>query len=409
MKITVLEYERLLIKQHRDEQLHYITSDDAMQLQNIFVGDVPAFVRRDNYVAAQQWVGVVDLKGLSIEVLPKISFCENFLQCRKILINMLCSVDHVTLSTPRETSISVESFGFRDLMIYNYIVLLEQYVKSSLLLDYVRITKTQPLLRGKIDFRQQFNRPEEFPTKFRCTYSKYLKDNNINRLLLCALNQMLDDTQNAQLRYRIKKLLLEFTDIQAIPRDIELKLQISFNSVNAKVQSSVCFAQLYLKNLSTGFNAGKQKAQVMLFDMSKLYEQYIYCCYRKIYGIQVNYQYAKKYLVKSTSGRKYVLLRPDIVLKRDTGLTILDTKWKRIHGFAKESDIYQMNAYGTSFDGCRAVYLLYPYDSDSSAYIGDYSFELANNTRQNLRIRLVDLSISLNWPQFRSHLISLVE
>ena len=43
------------------------------------------------------------------------------------------------------------------------------------------------------------------------------------------------------------------------------------------------------------------------------------------------------------------------------------------------------------------------------AYIGDYSFELANNTRQNLRIRLVDLSISLNWPQFRSHLISLVE
>ena len=103
-----------------------------MQLQNIFVGDVPAFVRRDNYVAAQQWVGVVDLKGLSIEVLPKISFCENVLQCRKILINMLCSVDHVTLSTPRETSISVESFGFRDLMIYNYIVLLEQYVKSSL-------------------------------------------------------------------------------------------------------------------------------------------------------------------------------------------------------------------------------------------------------------------------------------
>ena len=112
MKITVLEYERLLIKQHRDEQLHYITSDDAMQLQNIFVGDVPAFVRRDNYVAAQQWVGVVDLKGLSIEVLPKISFCENVLQCRKILINMLCSVDHVTLSTPRETSISVESLDF---------------------------------------------------------------------------------------------------------------------------------------------------------------------------------------------------------------------------------------------------------------------------------------------------------
>lgn len=99
MRITVFEYEKLLIKQHRNEQLHYITAMDAAQLQNIFVGDVPAFVRRDNYVAAQQWVGVVDLQGLSIEVLPKISFCESSLQNRKILINMLCTVDHITLSS----------------------------------------------------------------------------------------------------------------------------------------------------------------------------------------------------------------------------------------------------------------------------------------------------------------------
>lgn len=242
MRITVFEYEKLLIKQHRNEQLHYITAMDAAQLQNIFVGDVPAFVRRDNYVAAQQWVGVVDLQGLSIEVLPKISFCESSLQNQKILINMLCTVDHITLSSPRESSVSIESFGFRDLMIYNYIVLLEQYVKSSLILDYVKITKTQSVLRGKIDFRQQFNRPEEFPTKFKCTYSKYLKDNKINQLLLCALTQMFNDTGSSQLRYRIKKLTLEFSDIQNVSRDIALKTHIAFNSINSRIQSPVCFA-----------------------------------------------------------------------------------------------------------------------------------------------------------------------
>ena len=154
MRITVFEYEKLLIKQHRNEQLHYITAMDAAQLQNIFVGDVPAFVRRDNYVAAQQWVGVVDLQGLSIEVLPKISFCESSLQNRKILINMLCTVDHITLSSPRESSVSIESFGFRDLMIYNYIVLLEQYVKSSLIFDYVKITKTQSISGNNLTGRR---------------------------------------------------------------------------------------------------------------------------------------------------------------------------------------------------------------------------------------------------------------
>lgn len=34
MRITVFEYEKLLIKQHRNEQLHYITAMDAAQLQN---------------------------------------------------------------------------------------------------------------------------------------------------------------------------------------------------------------------------------------------------------------------------------------------------------------------------------------------------------------------------------------
>lgn len=138
-------------------------------------------------------------------------------------------------------------FGFRDLMIYNYIVLLEQYVKSSLILDYVKITKTQSVLRGKIDFRQQFNRPEEFPTKFKCTYSKYLKDNKINQLLLCALTQMFNDTGSSQLRYRIKKLTHEFSDIQNVSRDIALKTHIAFNSINSRIQSRYASQDFILK------------------------------------------------------------------------------------------------------------------------------------------------------------------
>lgn len=409
MKITIFEYERLSIKQHRNDQLHHITSEDATQLQNIFVHDVPVFIRRNNYVAAQQWVGIVNLPGLTIEILPKISFCESAFQNRKILVNMLCTVDHITLSLPQRASVSIESYGFRDLMIYNYIVLIEQYVKESLIMDYVKITKTQSLLRGKIDFRDQFNRAEEFPTKFKCTYSKYLKDNKINQLLLCALNQMFNDTDNSQLRNKIKKLLLEFSDIQNTSRNGVLKENITFNSVNARIQSPVCFARLYLKNLSTSLNAGVQDVQFMLFDMNKLYEQYIYCCYRKIYGNQVKYQYAQKYLLKSTSGKKYVLLRPDIILKRNNAITILDAKWKQLHGFAKESDIYQMNAYGTAFEHTQAVYLLYPHAADSLNYVGDYSFELANGIRQILRIRLIDLSLSLKWQPFRAHLISVLK
>lgn len=108
-------------------------------------------------------------------------------------------------------------------------------------------------------------------------------------------------------------------------------------------------------------NAGGIAMNVMLFDMNHLFELFMFKAIRQVYGSRVHYQSGNNYLVHSVdSGRNYIRLRPDIAIYSDSGNYIIDTKWKMPISFAKESDIYQMNAYSTGIGKVERVFLLYP-------------------------------------------------
>lgn len=92
-----------------------------------------------------------------------------------------------------------------------------------------------------------------------------------------------------------------------------------------------------------------------------IFELFMFKAIRQVYGSRVHYQSGNNYLVHSVdSGRNYIRLRPDIAIYSDSGNYIIDTKWKMPISFAKESDIYQMNAYSTGIGKVERVFLLYP-------------------------------------------------
>lgn len=80
-------------------------------------------------------------------------------------------------------------------------------------------------------------------------------------------------------------------------------------------------------------------------------------------GWQVSSQEKKKYLFDNS---KSFALKPDIVMKRDGRIVILDTKWKELDGKENgsnygisQADMYQMYAYSKKY-GTSEIWLLYP-------------------------------------------------
>ena len=94
-----------------------------------------------------------------------------------------------------------------------------------------------------------------------------------------------------------------------------------------------------------------------------------------VFGNNAIYQMRGNYLLERDSDlKKYVGLRPDITIKKSSGMMdIIDTKWKIPKNFAKEADTYQMNAYSSSIKNVERIILLYPHVSKESI-VDDYSF-----------------------------------
>ena len=86
---------------------------------------------------------------------------------------------------------------------------------------------------------------------------------------------------------------------------------------------------------------------------------------------------------------KTFALRPDIVI--NDGKIIADTKWKilseeKSNNGISQADMYQLYAYGTKYQDCKRLYLIYPKDEELEM-IKEFQFE----EKLNLKILFFDL------------------
>jgi 5-methylcytosine-specific restriction enzyme subunit McrC len=99
--------------------------------------------------------------------------------------------------------------------------------------------------------------------------------------------------------------------------------------------------------------------------MNLLFESYVYDYLKRKGGFEnIKNQDKKHYLAYENEKGRFAL-KPDIVI--DEGKIIVDTKWKilsesKSNQGISQSDIYQLYAYGTKYETCEKLYLIYPKD-----------------------------------------------
>ena len=167
---------------------------------------------------------------------------------------------------------------------------------------------------------------------------------------------------------------------------------------------------MFLENIYATLNAGATKIYSMLFDMNLLYETFIYRAALTAFGNRVTYQRKAGYVVsRDADAKRFICMRPDLTVKaNDVTEIIIDTKWKIPNKFAKESDIYQMNAYSTSSNKVSKVVLLYPHLDSTEKMVGNYTFLLGNGHARALEIKTIDITKVLTWNGFLKDLRTVI-
>ena len=398
-QLTAIEYQKIYIKPKRDIKNNIISYEDAESLRKLALLHKDLFFWGSNYLAPQQWIGVITINDLSIEILPKISTKIDINNVKEITNKMLSIAYNIPMKYLTSTGSNISKFGFIELLINHFVEEVEKYINEGLIFDYVKIKQQSSSLKGKLIINKQINSINK--TKFYCSFNKFISDNNINQFIKFILILMKEKTSSFTQKNKIQKCLFFFENVSYNKNPPDIKK----NKINNKLIAIIEIGKLFISGFSYDTYNGNSKIKSFLFDMNKLFELFIFNTLKYIYKDKVKFQDKSNFLIQEyDSMLKKIKLKPDIIYSQNNKNDIFDTKWKIFKNFSSEEDVYQMNAYAGGINNVNSVTLLYPKINEESN-----KHFIIKGIDKPLFIKFIDLTMISDIMFFHNQIKELLE
>jgi 5-methylcytosine-specific restriction enzyme subunit McrC len=377
--IQIFEHDKLLIGEQGFEKSHW----DALGWYNEKYGG-GFFTLTPKGVKFNQYVGVIQVGNITIEILPKISKVgEDKEKWQKVLIDMLRECRWMQVYSNDIASLRFKPNSILEAYLELFLNECETILRNGLVKKYRSVERNCLSLKGKLIFSRQIQVNLVHKERFYTRHQVFDRENVFNQILVKALKLIPVISQSPYLKDKVYNLLLSFPELEDITVKYETFDKLVFDRKTSRYKAAIEIAAMLLLNYRPDISAGKNHVLAILFDMNDLWEEYIY---RQLYKHKppnwtVRAQNSKQFW-KLNSSNGYKTVRPDIVIHNQTNDTtiIVDTKWKLPdNNIPADSDLKQMFVYNEYWSGKNAL-LLYPNNSytEKPLYIQG-SFAKKNN------------------------------
>jgi 5-methylcytosine-specific restriction enzyme subunit McrC len=374
--IQVFEYEKLTI--HKDTMGRFLLPKELNKLYefndkngNIYFTGIRDGVRFKNYV------GVIQIGGLTIEILPKADNIKPDDECystwHTALLNMLRVCKHINVISMSEANLKRKNHSLLDLYFEMYLDEVEKLLRTGLIKNYRKTSSNILALKGRLDFNKNIQQNLIHQERFYTNHQVYDYENIANQILLKGLSILSTVTNSSLLKDKISRLKLSFPEI----KEIEIRKShfdiLKQNRKTVPYAGALQIAQMIILNYSPDIRSGQENMLTLLFDMNKLWEEYIYrmLMRSKKDNTTVNFQNKQKFWEGRT-------IRPDLVINRTEGgvseTYVIDTKWKVLDvkkPKPSDDDLKQIYAYNMYWNAKRSM-LLYPNSKGIDEKFGNY-------------------------------------
>lgn len=322
-----------------------------------------------NKIKFINYVGIISLGNLIIEILPKISITNDIVKDRKMLMFMLSKCNRISVNINEVLETNIVNQSLLDILAKVFAKKLLLELQKGMYLEYVTQEDSLNKIKGKVMLTQNVKINYTNKSKVYCRYDEFTENNIFNSILLKATNLLLIALNNSFIKKELNIIKNLLNDVDDIYIPLSILENYKLNKKNERFKEVFILAKLILSNSTMNKSLGKENGFSILFEMNYLYEEYIGVLLKEIIEdetIKVNTQEKSKYLLWNKNTRKNeIALKPDIVIYKDNeAKIIIDTKWKSssIDGreIYNQGDIYQMYAYITTYKEAEKCILLYP-------------------------------------------------
>ncbi|MCB0520335.1 MAG: restriction endonuclease [Lewinellaceae bacterium] len=372
--VQVFEYDRLFVddkvftRKHWEDLGFYNSKNDSR-----FFDLLP------NGVRFKQYVGVIQVGNLTIEVLPKVDRSElNEGQWQTVLLDMLRECRWMQVHAHQEASLRLKHNNILDAYLEMYLDACVRLLHEGLVKKYRQQEGNLYALKGKLKFAGHISRNVVHQERFYTEHSIYDRDNIFNRILLKALRAVPQFTNSPLLKDKLGRLLLDFPDLPDMAVTARTFQNLVYDRKTERYKSAIEIAAMLLLNYRPDVRGGRNHVLAILFDMNELWEEYFYrraraTLIKEYPAWSINRQRQKDFWQLPELGRTKII-KPDIVLSKKEGtqeaFIIIDTKWKTPDGnIPSDGDLKQVFVYNEYWGAMHGM-LLYPQNESGQGFTG---------------------------------------
>lgn len=309
------------------------------------------------------YVGVIQVKNLTIEVLPKADKTEVDQTTKdkwhNALILMLKECKLIKLNTLSNARLKLNSSSILDLYYDLFLSETELIFKHGLRKNYQSIDEHLNKVKGKILFTKHLRKNAFHKERFFVEHTIFDADNKLNQTLFKALLILKEIVHNPNHTIRINKLLLDFENVSKKNITEKWFENIKFDRNTERYRQAITIAKLIILKYSPDVKGGDENVLAIMFDMNMLFENYVY---RKLKVLQLD---TTNPIIKVKEQNRTPFwetrgLRADIVVETEDKKIVIDTKWKVLKDAKpSDADLKQMFVYNLHYNTDLSI-LLYP-------------------------------------------------
>ena len=410
--ISIKEYELLTQGTETDSaartlsQSDYNILDDFIRTtQQEVDGEIDSYLQLTTKngrkaVKAKNYVGVVMFpNGLSLEILPKTASDSD--DGKQILLNMLRTLTDSPFKLSKTANLSTDKLPLFEIFIRMFVDSVMLLQKHGFRSAYTEKEGNETCCKGKLIVTKQIRQNFAHAERFYITYDEYNLNRPMNRLIKSTLELLLKKTGN----WKNKRDIVQLLDaLESVPSSTDYASDFSrvvFDHGMDEFRPVVSWCNIFLNKRSFTPLAGSSAGLSLLFDMNRLFEDYVAAKLR-VFTPYLRAQDKGHYLFEN--GKKFPI-RPDIVIGKNGDIPkVLDTKWKLLGQSVKnygisQADMYQMYVYHTKYHA-SSVTLLYPHPGFELEEIDkQYQTELPSE-HGPYKITINIEFVNLNWKDY---------
>ena len=405
--------KRLVLREWGRIPRHELTPRQLRDLQALdeqhakVAGDTIFDWSRRAELRLRNWVGVLQVHGLTVEILPKIELLDDQ-TTRRNLVYMLSVCRALPFRERDMAAMGLDRLPLVEAIITKFAQRLLTELQRGPDQAYLRREENSSFVRGKLLLPEHLRRNAINAERVYVAYDELKADTSLNRILKHVCRLLHGQTRVPWTQRCLGEAIHHLDEVSDVSIELHHFDRVHLTRNSERYRDLLEFCRIVVAGTGVLPRSGGVRTFSLLFPMDVVFEEFIARTLRRCVdrlGLARDQVHAqargrRRWLLRDSENKGRFRLKPDILIDGDDGRpeTILDTKWKRllpddedVRNGVKQGDIYQLYAYSHRY-GARDNVLLYPRVPGVTPK--RYTLD-GDDSSACLRVETVDLGVDL--------------